>query len=120
MLNDELMDFTAFLMTKGKMPELTFGEVIDLVHAFRREHGYRVNTTDDTQPKRDTQKKLNQNSAQSFKQFDFALDRMSETIRSTKVLLGEIVDSTADRFDRVFGDFADAIADLKERSGVKD
>lgn len=64
--------------------------------------------------------KLNQNSAQSFKQFDFALDRMSETIRSTNVLLGEVVDLTADRFDRIFGDFADAIADLKEKSGVKD
>lgn len=120
MLNDELMDFTAFLMTQGKMPEMTFGEVIDTIQAFRREHVYRVNTTDDTQPTRDTQKKLNQNSAQSFKQFDFALDRMSETIRSTKVLLGEVVDLTVDRFDRVYGDFDDAISELKKQSGVKD
>ena len=119
MLNDELMEFAGFLMTQGKLPAMTFGEVIDLVHAFRREHGYRV-PTDDTQPTRDTQKKLNQNSAQSFNQFDFALDRMSETIRSTKVLLGEVVDLTVDRFDRVYGDFDDAISELKKQSGVKD
>lgn len=58
MTNDELFAFAGFLMTKGKMPELTFGEVIDLVHAFRREHGYHV-PTDDTQPTRDTQKAFN-------------------------------------------------------------
>lgn len=63
--------------------------------------------------------KLNQTSAQAFKQFDFALDCMSETIRSTKVLLGEVTDLTGERLDRVFGDFADAISELKKRSGVK-
>lgn len=119
MTNDELFAFAGFLMTQGKLPAMTFGEVIDTIQAFRREHGYHA-TTDDTQPKRDTQKKLNQNSAQSFKQFDFALERMSELLRSSKVLMSEVVDLTADRFDRLFGDFDDAIADLKERSGVKD
>lgn len=126
MLNDELMEFTAFLMTQGKMPEMTFGEVIDTIQAFRREHGYCVNTTDDTQPKRDTQKKLNQTStinrisAKDFNQIDNAASKFADAITSTQDLAQEIVSVCISRLDYVYSDLVLAIADLKERSGVKD